>query len=88
MAIEATRGTVVRDDDDFPPMLQGRFPWVLDVSPDELLAIVTKLLSTEDGIRVGSSFVHDANAPVGKRRLWLSDISLERLKGWVTVSDD
>lgn len=77
---EIFRATIQSDESDLPPMVQGRFPWTLDLEEDELLAAVTKLLSVEDGVPKGSSFIYDTNAPAGKRRLWLSEVSLRRLE--------
>lgn len=66
---------------DGPWVLEDWFPWLLDIPPEEMLAIITKLLSVEDGMLKGSSFIYDAGAaPEGMRRLWLSDASLRRLE--------
>lgn len=66
------------------PMLQDRFPCILDVDPEEMLAIVTLLLSSDGNLTKGSSFVYDTNAPADLRRLWLSEVSRQRLDKYVS----
>lgn len=68
------------DEPGFPTLLEGKFPWVVDLDEEELLAVVAKLLSAEGGMPKGSSFIYDANAPIGRRRLWVSEASLHRLQ--------
>lgn len=67
-------------EDVFQPLL-GRFPWYMDVPLDEARVLMDQLLDTDGGrFPRGSSFVIDANAPSGLRRVWLSDVSKTRLE--------
>lgn len=74
------------DEDGRPPLLEfRRFPWVIDVELEEARRIIERLLDDDGGrFPAGSSFVVDANAKPGWRRIWLSRVSMTRLEGAVT----
>ena len=64
-----------------PPM----FPYYIEDTPEDIQALATILILPRPGVPNGSSFAITSDAPLGKRRLWLSEASLKTLSGMRAV---
>lgn len=58
----------------------GRFTWWMEVPESDVPEVALFLLVPDEHAPNGSSFVVDANAPTGYRRIWLSEVSHKRLE--------
>ena len=56
------------------------FPHVIEVTERQAFVAFHILLAADDEALNGSSFSITSNAPPGKRLLWLSVVSLQRLR--------
>ncbi|HWI68642.1 MAG TPA: hypothetical protein VNS88_09705 [Nitrospiraceae bacterium] len=69
----------------YSSVLPQVFPYFIDADPDEISALSAMLILPRQSAPNGSSYAVTSDARVGKRRLWLSDVSFQTLIGMRVV---